>query len=67
MKQREEGSVELLGFVNVDDHRVVLSINGAVYPVAVGESQLGVEVISIQPPAVVLQRGRLRWQATLEN
>ena len=62
-----EGAVELLGFVNVDRHRAVLLINGAVYPIAEGDSQLGVEVISIQPPAVVLQRGRQRWQATLEN
>jgi hypothetical protein len=61
-------AVELLGFVNVnDDRRAVLSINGTVYPVAEGESQFGVEVISIQPPAVVLQRGRQRWQASLEN
>jgi len=63
----QEGAVELLGFVNVDRHRAVLLINGAVYPIAEGDSQLGVEVISIQPPAVVLQRGRQRWQATLEN
>ncbi len=62
-----EGAVELLGFVNVDRHRAVLLINGAVYPIAEGDSQLGVEVISIQPPAVVLQRGRQRWQATLDN
>jgi hypothetical protein len=64
----QEEAVELLGFVNVRDHRkAVLSINGMVYPIAEGDSQFGVEVISIQPPGVVLQRGRQRWQASLEN
>lgn len=63
----QEGAVELLGFVNVDRRRAVLMINGAVYPIAEGDSQFGIEVISIQPPGVVLQRGRQRWQATLEN
>ncbi len=63
----QEDAVELLGFVNVDLQRAVLMINGAVYPVAEGDTRFGVEVISIQPPAVVLQRGRQRWQASLEN
>jgi hypothetical protein len=64
----QEEAVELLGFVNVrDQHKAVLSINGTVYPIAEGDSQFGVEVISIQPPGVVLQRGRQRWQASLEN
>jgi hypothetical protein len=64
----QDEAVELLGFVNVhESHKAVLSINGAVYPVAEGDSQFGVEVISIKPPAVVLQRGRQRWQASLEN
>ena len=62
-----ESSVELLGFVNVNGPRVALSINGLVTTVAEGDTQQGVEVISIQPPAVVLQRGRQRWQASFEN
>lgn len=65
--QDDSGAVELLGFVNVDQHRAVLMINGTVYPIAEGDSRFGIEVISIQPPGVVLQRGRQRWQATLEN
>ncbi len=60
-------SVELLGFVNVNGQRVVLSIDGLVSPLAVGSEQAGIEVISIQPPVAVLQRGRQRWQVTLEN
>jgi hypothetical protein len=60
-------SVELLGFANVQGPRVILSIDGIVVPMPVGATQSGIEVISIQPPAVVLQRDRERWQATLEN
>jgi hypothetical protein len=63
----ESVSVELLGFVEVDQPRAVLSINGQVTPIAAGGVESGVEVISIQPPMVLLQRGRQRWQATLEN
>jgi hypothetical protein len=61
-----ETSVELLGFVRVDLIKAVLSINGEVAPMAAGESRYGVDVISINPPNVLLQRGRQRWQATLE-
>jgi hypothetical protein len=62
-----EQTVELLGFANVEKQKVILSINGEVFPISEGEQQAGIEVISIQPPAVVLQRNRERWQATLEN
>jgi hypothetical protein len=62
-----EESVELLGFVDVERPQVVLSVNGQVVPIAEGAAQYGVEVISIQPPKVVLQRGRQRWQASIEN
>jgi len=62
-----DDAVELLGFVRVDRPRVVLSINGEVHPLYEGARQFGIEVISIQPPKVVLQRGRQRWQASLDN
>jgi hypothetical protein len=62
-----EDAVELLGFVRLDQRKVVLSINGHVTPIVEGGTQHGIEVISIQPPKVVLQRGRQRWQASLEN
>jgi hypothetical protein len=58
--------VELKGFINVDQPRVVLSIDGVISPVPEGGEKYGVHVISIQPPSVVLQRGRNRWTATLE-
>lgn len=61
-----EELVELKGFVNVDGPRVVLSIDGVVAPLAEGGEKYGVQVISIHPPSVVLQRGRSRWTATLE-
>jgi hypothetical protein len=59
-------TVELKGFVNVDQPEVVLSIDGVLSPVPEGGEKYGVHVISIQPPKVVLQRGRNRWTATLE-
>jgi len=60
-------NIELLGFVNVDRQRAVLVINGLVVSLAEGGTDHGIEVLSIQPPAVVLQRGRQRWQAVLTN
>jgi len=64
---QSETEVELLGFVNVGSQRVVLSIDGLVAPIAEGGKEHGIEVISIQPPTVILQRGRQRWQASLGN
>jgi hypothetical protein len=61
-----ERAVELMGFIRVDRARAILSINGQVSPIAEGESVDGIEVISVQPPSVLLQRGRQRWQATIE-
>lgn len=61
-----DNAVELMGFVRVGALKAVLAINGEVTPMAVGESRLGVKIISITPPNIVLQRGRQRWQATLE-
>jgi hypothetical protein len=59
-------SVELKGFINVDEPKVVLSIDGVISPVPAGGEKYGVQVIAIEPPSVVLQRGRSRWTATLE-
>lgn len=62
----QQNAVELIGFVRVDRQRAVLSIDGNVASIPAGETQFGVQVISINPPKVELQRGRQRWQATLE-
>ena len=63
----KESAIELLGFVNVYGPEVVLSIDGLAATIAEGGSHAGIEVISIKPPAVFLQRGKQRWQASLEN
>jgi len=63
---RQRDAVELMGFVRVDRPRAVLSIDGNVASIPVGETQFGVQVLSINPPKVELQRDRQRWQATLE-
>jgi hypothetical protein len=59
-------SVVLMGFVNVDRPRAILSIDGVISPIHEGGEKYGVQVRVIQPPSVVLQRGRDRWTATLE-
>jgi hypothetical protein len=62
-----EESVTLLGFIHVDRERAILDFNGQSLPVAEGETHFGVEIVSIRPPAVVLQRGRERWQTSLSD
>ena len=64
---RMESTVKLLGFSNVNKPRAVLTIDGSVYSVAEGQETNGIEVVSIKPPAVVLQNGREVWQASLAN
>jgi hypothetical protein len=59
-------SVELKGFITVDEPRVVLSIDGVISIIPEGGEKYGVRVRSIQPPTVILERGRNRWPATLE-
>ena len=60
-------SVVLKGFGNVGQPMAILAIDGVIAPLSEGEERYGVEVISInQPKAVVLQRGRSRWTATLQ-
>lgn len=64
---RDSGdSVVLKGFADVGGQKVVLDIDGVITPLAIGTERYGVEVISIKPPEVVLQRGRSRWTASLQ-
>jgi hypothetical protein len=58
-------SVAVRGFMSLDGQRVVLEINGAVHILAEGEQEGGVEVVSIAPPRVVLQRRGERWTAQM--
>jgi hypothetical protein len=67
-REDEHGeTVELKGFIHVDEPRAVLSIDGVISSVPEGGEKYGVQVIAIKPPTVVLQRGgRSPWTATLE-
>lgn len=62
----QENLVELKGFVNVKEPKVILAIDGVFTPLSAGHEKYGVQVISINQPSVVLQRGRSRWTATLD-
>ncbi len=59
-------SVVLMGFANVDEPRVVLAINGEAKALRSGEEALGIQIISIDAPRAVLQRGRSRWTVSIE-
>ena len=59
-------TIELKGFVNVNGPQAVLSIDGVLSPIPAGGEKYGVQVISINPPQAVLQRGRNRWTASVE-
>lgn len=59
-------SVVLKGFADVEEPMAVLAIDGRVISLGAGAERYGVQVISIEPPEVVLQRGRSRWTATLQ-
>jgi hypothetical protein len=57
--------VAVRGFMSLDRQHVVLEINGAVHVLEEGEQHAGVQVVSIAPPRVVLQRRGERWTAQL--
>jgi hypothetical protein len=64
-EQVEGSRVELKGFVNLDRQKALLWVDGVVTPVAEGESRGDVQVISINPPRVIFQRGAHRWTESL--
>lgn len=57
--------VKVLGFVRVDEPRVLLRIGDQAQTLAVGEAFLGIEVTTIEPPIVRLRQGNLQWNASL--
>lgn len=57
--------VQVLGFANVDEPRVLLRIKGNTASLKAGDSTDGVEVIAIRPPAAELRIGTLSWTATM--
>ncbi len=62
---RTNSSLALKGFVNVDGPKAILLIEGQLATLAVGDERFGVQVVSIAPPQITLQRGRERWTESL--
>ncbi len=57
--------VRVLGFVHVDQPRVLLRVTDLTRTLAVGDKTQGVEVLAIEPPTVRLRQGNLTWTASL--
>lgn len=57
--------VEILGFANVDDPRVLLRTKDLTRSMKVGDAIEGVEVVAIEPPTVELKMGTLVWTASM--
>lgn len=64
--QAEGGAVELKGFVEVDQPRVILDIDGTIAALPVGTERFGVKVVAIEGGKVTLERNRTRWTATFD-
>lgn len=58
--------IELKGFVSLDATRAVLTIDGEIVSLGVGEEHRSVKVLTLAPPQVTLQRGRYRWTESLD-
>jgi hypothetical protein len=54
-------SIAVRGFMNLDGRHVLLEIDGAVHVLGEGKQQGGVQVVSIAPPRVTLERRGERW------
>lgn len=65
-RDKTASPVALRGFVNVDGQRALLEIDDSLFAVSEGEEKEGVTVLEIAPPRVTLQRGRVRWQESLD-
>ncbi|TWT82517.1 hypothetical protein CA13_39800 [Planctomycetes bacterium CA13] len=57
--------VEVLGFANLGEPKVILRTKKSTCALAVGETRDGVEVTDITPPAVKLKSGNLVWIVTM--
>jgi len=60
-------TVQLKGFVGIDEVKAVLVIHGQPYVLGKGEQRFGVQVIQISQPQVTLQRRRTRWTESLRD
>lgn len=61
----EVNEVRVLGFVHVDQPRVLLRVTNLTRTLSVGDKTQGVEVLAIEPPTVRLRQGNLTWTASL--
>ena len=59
------GVIQLKGFTNNGQSRVLLAMDDHLAPLAEGDEWFGVKIIEISPPRVILQRGRIRWTESL--
>lgn len=58
-------AVQVLGFANVEEPRVLLRIKGNTKSLKAGDVEDGVEVVAIRPPAADLRIGTLLWTASM--
>ncbi len=58
-------AVKILGFIETDKPRVMLSVDGQVETLAEGESLKKVEVVEIKVPRVRLSIDELTWTASI--
>lgn len=63
--QLEGTDLVVRGFANFEGPRVILEIDGKVRVLKEGEEFRGIQVTSITPPMISLQRGGQRWTARL--
>ncbi len=59
------GDVQLRGFVNAGESRVLLVLGGKPVTLRAGEEHAGVRVLAIAPPEVTLQMRGQRWTKSL--
>ncbi len=59
------GVIQLKGFSNNGQSRVLLAMDDRLAPLAEGDEWFGVKIIEINPPRVILQRGRIRWTESI--
>src|SRR5690606_26705442 len=61
----DDTAIRLVGFVDRGELKALLSIDGQLQTLAVGDVYNNVSVVAIQPPAVTLKHGKREWETTL--
>ncbi len=65
VRQTDEQEIVLKGFINVDEIRALLEIDGRVTAIPAGGSVGDIRLESISPHGVTLKKGRAQWQFVL--